>query len=441
MRTARTSRMLPLSAAVFLLAVTAAAAEARPYFSLQAKARHGAGVDDGRTVEAAAELSPRLEAALSPRTRLEISARVRFDDADRLTPDAPALDSYARASRPRALGTRALAELRDAFVQIDLNRSQLKLGKQQIVWGSLDGIKVLDALNPQSFREFILEDFGSSRIGLWSLYGETTVGGARFELALIPDTTTHEVPEPGAWFELTAPRYRFGATGQSPALPVTVRRPGDGLENGTVGLRTSFRLGRLDLSLVGISGLDFEPLGRVITTPEGSPEVERHHERRELVGVSAESALGRFAFRAEGAFLPSRHFNVRSGDSLLAQRLDQWRAAVGMDVQAPLGVFLNVQYLHDRVLRAPHGLVRPRREEIVTVFVRRRFSYDRISTELRWYTSLDEHDGMIRAEIGYQFSSGLGVRLAGDSFYGRATGIFGQFDEKSRVTLTLEHTF
>lgn len=430
-----------LLVAPLLAAPGPAAAADGSYFSLETSTTYGVGTDEGQTVEAAVELSPRLETALSSRATIELSARLRVDEADRLMPDEPDLSTYSQASRPATFGTRGTAELRDAYVQIDLDRTLLRLGKQQIVWGALDGIKVLDALNPQSFEEFILDDFGSSRIGLWSLYADVVLDRMRLELALIPDTTTHHVPEPGAWFALTAPRFRFGAPATAELPELTVRRPGNDLADGTAGLRVSFPLGRLEVRSVAVSGIDFEPLGRLAVNDDGAPRVERYHERREILGLSAETALGPFALRVETGYLPSRHFNVRRDGRLDAAPLDQWRGGLGVDVQAPLNLFLNVQYVHDEVLDAPPGLVRPRRERTVTTFVRRRFSYDRINTELRWYTSLDENDGLIRAEVGYEFRAGTRLRLLSDKFYGRSDGIFGQFDGRSRISLVLEHTF
>ncbi|MDZ7670872.1 MAG: hypothetical protein U5Q16_16130 [Gammaproteobacteria bacterium] len=89
-------------------------------------------------------------------------------------------------------------------------------------------------------------------------------------------------------------------------------------------------------------------------------------------------------------------------DAVLDHRpFDQWRVGAAADVQGPFGLFINLQYLYDEVQDAPDGLVRPQRDHVVTAFLRRTFSYERIATELRWYSSAGEGDGMVRAEIAY----------------------------------------
>jgi hypothetical protein len=59
-----------------------------------------------------------------------------------------------QTDHPGRIGT---LELRDLYYEHRLDRS-VRLGKQQIVWGRLDGVKILDVVNPQTFREFILDD-------------------------------------------------------------------------------------------------------------------------------------------------------------------------------------------------------------------------------------------------------------------------------------------
>ena len=76
-------------------------------------------------------------------------------------------------------------------------------------------------------------------------------------LAFVPDGSAHAIPNPGAWFELTAPRFRFGSTAET-TLPVITDRPGSGLADTAAGLRLSRQLGGLDFSVVAYTGLDPE---------------------------------------------------------------------------------------------------------------------------------------------------------------------------------------
>jgi hypothetical protein len=52
----------------------------------------------------------------------------------------------------------------------------MRLGKQQVVWGTADGIKLLDIINPTDFREFVQNTFEDSRIPVWMLNLERNIG-------------------------------------------------------------------------------------------------------------------------------------------------------------------------------------------------------------------------------------------------------------------------
>ncbi|MEX0300655.1 MAG: hypothetical protein AB3N28_16390, partial [Kordiimonas sp.] len=150
------------------------------------------------------------------------SLRIRADLVDDLIPGSPAYTSYASLTKPLTLGDHITAELRDFYLDAEVTGVNWRIGKQQIVWGQLDGFKLLDQLNPQSFQEFILEDFDQSRIGLWAVNAEFSVSGADLQLVYSPDTSVGDLPEQGALFAFTAPRCRFGINGNSLEQPIGV---------------------------------------------------------------------------------------------------------------------------------------------------------------------------------------------------------------------------
>lgn len=431
--------MIPVLALAVLGAAPAAALELR---SLQVPLDLGVGFAEGsgEVMQLLGESVPRAEFYVGEDGSLVLEARLRLDAEEELEPGTPVLDSYAPVSEPLTLGAAGTLELRDIYWESRFDAGIARLGKQQIVWGRLDGLKVLDVLNPQSFREFIVDDFGDSRISLWSAYVDVFAGAWRVEAAVIPDYTAHEIPEPGAWFELSAPRFRFGAAPGEPALPTVADRGRSAAEDGALGLRLSRPLGRMDFSVVAYSGSDHEPLGRLRAAGEGVV-LERYHERRELFGASVETSLGPLALRAEAAVQPSRAFNTRGSDDLATARADQLSAGVAADVDGPFGLLINLQFLWDELLDAPAALVRPDRDRVATVFLRRTVAYETLELEARWYHALDDGDDLYRVALAYDLGDNSSLYLSGDWFTGTRSGLFGQFAARDRVVLGFRHTF
>jgi len=66
--------------------------------------------------------------------------------------------------------------LRELYIDTTLASWDLRLGKQQVVWGTADGIKLLDIINPTDFREFNQNTFEDSRIPVWMINAESNIG-------------------------------------------------------------------------------------------------------------------------------------------------------------------------------------------------------------------------------------------------------------------------
>lgn len=385
-------------------------------------------------------LTPALDASPSPRTRIVVEGRIRMDFANMLEPGEVDVGTYSSLSRPAVISDLGAAEFGDLYIERTLANGVLRIGKQQLTWGKLDGIKVLDVLNPQNLREFILEDFGESRIGLWSIYLDATLAGWRTELAVIPDNTGHAIPVAGAWFELTAPRYRYGAGPDEPAPSTTTLRESISPDTSAYALRVSRQFSSVEIGAMAYSGLDHEPLGR-LAVRGGEPIVERFYERRDVYGLNAETSLGAVVLRAEVAWQPDRIFNTRTPTSLALTSQDQLTAGFGLDVNGPWNTFINIQYLYDRVHDAPDSLVRPGDDSIATLFLRRSFSYDAVHLTAKWYQALNVGDAMYSLALGFSLGDSTKLQLSAEAFNGPATGIFGQFRDRDRITLELAHTF
>ena len=66
--------------------------------------------------------------------------------------------------------------LRELYVDTYVGEWSLRLGKQQVVWGTADGIKLLDIINPTDFRELNQNSMEDARIPIWMINAERNIG-------------------------------------------------------------------------------------------------------------------------------------------------------------------------------------------------------------------------------------------------------------------------
>ncbi len=397
---------------------------------------------DARFQKAEVAAYPRLELDLPGGAALVGVARVRADAFDRIDPGRPDAPEVARLTRRHALGNHIDWELRELFADVALGPARLTLGKQQVVWGEADGLKVLDLVDPQGFREFILERFDRSRIPLWTVNVEVPIGPTELQLLWVPDPSHHELPEPDGVFGFTSPQLL------PPAVPGVVPqfagidRPGNAFLDSDAGARLRGRLGGFDLSISYLYQYDDRPVfaGRFGSSAAG-PTVSftQTYERTHVVGLTFANAFGDFTVRGE-ALARSDRF-IGSSDPRtprLLHETPELAYVLGLDWFGLRDTLLSVQLFQSWLVDDGRALVRDRLDTNVTVFGQHRMLHDRLTLEAIWIHNLNDGDGLVRPRVTYELRDGLDVWLGADVFYGDRRGVFGQFRHADRAVLGLE---
>jgi len=75
--------------------------------------------------------------------------------------------------------------LREAYVDTTVEDWSIRAGKQQVVWGTADGMKLLDMINPSDYSEMAQNQMEDSRIPVWMVNAETTnADGSEFQVVV-----------------------------------------------------------------------------------------------------------------------------------------------------------------------------------------------------------------------------------------------------------------
>ncbi|MBL6692091.1 MAG: hypothetical protein ISQ58_07970 [Pseudomonadales bacterium] len=383
-------------------------------------------------------------------------ARWRFDDGGRLTgiarlrwqpepgmrPSDMERGTYAEVSKPVLIGDNAELALRELYYERSVNDWYMTLGKQQIVWGKADGLKVLDVVNPQSFREFILEDFDQSRIPLWTLNAEHSFydwlgGDWTLQLLWIPDRTYHALPKQGVTYAFSSPRLVPQAP---PGVAVRLndpQRPDDGvLQNSDAGTRLTGFVGGWDLSLTYLYQYHNQPAFHQRFVPGLTPVVEvtpRYH-RTHVVGGTFSRAFGDWVIRGEIGYFTDRFFltdNPTDTDGVAESA--ELSYVLGLDWSGLDDSFISAQLFQSWLPGYQAGFTRPEMDTSVTFLARRDFWNDTLIAELLWITKTNDGDGLLRPKVSYELEDNIEIWLGLDLFYGDRQGLFGQFDDNDRL--------
>lgn len=386
-------------------------------------------------------VKPELKIKLHENLRFTGIARFYVEMLDKLEPGRPNQDAVSDFSKRLLVGDRAEIELREFYLDWYLGKkSTLRLGKQQIVWGETDGIKLLDVVNPQNFREFILEEFEDSRIPLWATKAEFPIREVDVEIVWVPDMTYHDIPGTDAPFFPTAlmPPLRIDA----PVQILEVKKPDRLVTDSDIGIKLSTFSNGWDLTLNYLFHYDDLPVPerKIERTPDNSPltVIQPVHKRMHTIGGTFNNVLGPITLRGELAYNVNRSFTTGStGYTNGIVGSDQFMMAVGVDWLFN-ETMLSGQLFNDLLIKNIPAYNRNRQEINYSLLASQELFNDDLKLEVLMVQNLKEGDGMIRPKASYYLRSNLQLILGSDIFFGRRQGFFGQYNDLSRIFLGLK---
>ncbi|GAA3636043.1 hypothetical protein GCM10022397_22000 [Flavivirga jejuensis] len=384
-------------------------------------------------------IRPELDMPLSKNFRLKMIGRVYTEIFDNLEPGKPEQDAVSEFSKRALIGDRLEAELREFYFDWKIGKHYLTFGKQQIVWGKSDGLKILDIVNPTNFRAFLLDDFDNSRIPLWAIKADLKLSKINAQLIWIPDMTYHDFPpQTGIFF----PTALFSDVPQGVSvINNPLAKPDKKLiKNADYGIRVSAFLNGWDVTVNYLYQYDNFPVTKTMTNDVNdditiSPMFKRYH----LFGGTFSNAFGNYTLRGEIGYSKDKYFS--SNNSNVSEGIfksDQIMGVVGIDYSGISNSTLSFQIFEDYIYNNQNTIGRETSETNASFLIDRRFANETLTASVICVQNLNEGDGFVRPKVTYLVSNNLTASLGADLFYGNESRPFGQFKSLNRVSLGLQ---
>lgn len=382
--------------------------------------------ENNETQKLELSIEPELDININDNTQAFILGRLRSDKKKNIDPD----DNNQ-------------AELRELYLDFTVNNTSIILGKQQIVWGKSDGLKVLDVVNPQDFREFILDDFDQSRIPLWSINTETDISDITLQFIIIADQTYHELAENNATYAFTSPLIIPPTPPGSLLIVNPTLVPDKSIEDSDVGIRlTSFWHG-WDLTINYLYHYNDTPvLFRTLNLTPGGLEViiSPRHTRNHLLGGTFSNSFGDLTLRGEVGYSTDRFISTTDAtDNDGVIKSNELSYVLGFDWFGLTDTFISLQLFQTYLDNHKTEMIVEEVTSIATFLVRNDYLNETLNTEVLWLHDIDIDDGLVRPKISYDINDELRASAGLDIFYGKKTGTFGQFKDTDRLMFNLTY--
>ncbi len=189
-------------------------------------------------------------------------------------------------------------ELLEAYVQGSLTgRLDIKVGRQIVVWGKSDNIRITDVLNPVDIREPGMTDIEDLRLPVSMTRLDYYLGDWNLTGIAIHEIRFNRMPEYGSDF--------YPATTPLPHENI----PSDGGEHTEYAVALNGTFSGWDLSFYWADLYNDMAHPEVVST--GFPiRMERKHAPMEMFGTAFNAAVGNWLFKTEAAYLNGfKYFN------------------------------------------------------------------------------------------------------------------------------------
>ncbi len=334
--------------------------------------------------------------------------------------------------------------MREIYLDLYFKNMDIRIGKQQIVWGKADGVFITDIVSPLNLTEFLLPDFDEIRVGVYAAKFDFYFGNSTIEAIWKPVYAGNELPGPGSiWYkppEFPAP----------PTFDRSKEKINPSLENSEAYLKYSFSSSAIDFDLMGAYTWDQTPsmhitkefamdslghpyLKGLLITPE--------HHRLWVGGGSFTSTIKSFVIRGEAAYYNGKYFQTMDmhDDDMLVEK-DYVNYVVGLDYGIG-NLYLSTQFIQKIIFDYDDNLKEDQYTNMMTFLARYEAMRQTLHLELFSYIGLNYGDALIRPTIVYDFSDSFSIKLGSNIFVGDEQGMFGRYQDNSMIYTKIKYNF
>jgi hypothetical protein len=381
-----------------------------------------------------------------------------------------------RENRSRLSRTRGTDWLREFYFDFLSNKLDVRIGKQQVVWGTTIGIKILDIVNPEDLREFVLDNFADSRKPLWMLkveYSPTINGTLQF--LFMPDFEPNFVSPAGSPFTFRAVTLGAERVDSLRSLGYGVetrrKRPGQSFENSSFGLRWLDVVKGFEYSLNWLHGYEYSPTRQpvgarvppiILLGPPGLPPLgstlilESEHPQVEYFGASFSKSftgglLQGLTTRGEFVYIHN-HENGFGTDSnqVGVETVDMWKAAWVLEKFIVTNWLFTFQFIQIgleretekgfRFLLGPTQGTLDQVENFLTLNVSTDFMNERLKPRMLVVYG-DDNDWRLSVRTEYEITEDIFAAVGTNLFWGRSAHINGQFRDNDQIFFEIKYGF
>lgn len=309
------------------------------------------------------------------------------------------------------LKNRSGLQLREAYAYYSNDHWDIRAGRQIVVWGVADCLRLTDIISPMDYTEFLAQDYDDIRIPTNGLRIRYSGNKWSLEGIINPVTSFYELPtdEENPW------SIGYVTIGEEPSHK---------LHNMEYGARLSFFNSGVDFSLSALHTWNKMP---VMHNGIGK------YKRMTMLGADVSIPINKFVIRSEVAeYLDEAQAGMGTND---IPRAASTNALIGIDWYAGNDWNLSAQYSHKYVAWGEH-----RNTGLSTIRISKELLHNTLTLQDFAYIDVTNGGVYSRLSADYALNDQLHAMLGYDYFHADK-GMFNIYKKNSEIWLKLKYSF
>lgn len=333
------------------------------------------------------------------------------------------------------------ARLREAWLEYDTDSWDIRVGRQIIVWGRADGLRITDNISPPDYTDFVLRGMEDTHKPVTALRFRTLGDLFTTEFIWKPFFEPMDLPDgDGSW------AINLGLDKLPSGLKVNIQddeKHQSSLGDSELAFKVSHSGSGFDVSFSFIYGWDNLPSYAIDMTPryeDGVPiiDVEPRHYRVCIYGADVAVPWGDFVFRGEAALIAGRRM-YRDDMSLKNGNLLKY--LFGVDWTPGDGWSLTAQFTDDWILGYTSNLSNDEHKPLVTASLSKKLLRETLTLKEQVFTYLHDGQSMYRISAEYQICDGLTASIGYDHFVVDEDSYYKNFGNNDQVWTKIRYSF
>lgn len=364
-----------------------------------------------------------------------MASRTRARGEVKLEKGAASLFVSMNATYNGVLKDRTGLELREAYLAYTKGNLDLRVGRQIVVWGVADALRVTDCVSPFDYTEFLAQDYDDIRMPVNALHARYTWHSVTFEAICNPVADFFILPTDrcNPW-ALTLP---------SAPLPYTIDlesgKPEKRLRNMEYGGRITTNLSGIDFSLSALRTWNKMPALSLAVSDDGKSLLAKGEYRRmTMLGADCSLPVGQIVLRGEAACYFDEAQSRGVGKDVVCR--NTYNILAGVDWYPGNDWNFSAQYCHKYTAGNLDGLSVYRNAGLATARISKELLRNML--KLSTFAYIDVTNGGVFNRFSASYALNDQIELtAGYDYFHADKGKFQMYDRNSEIWAKMKYSF